>query len=159
MDPAALALLVGYGGLAALSVVLAVIDLRSHRLPNALVLPAYPFLLASLALASLSSAEASALVRAVAGGAIAFAFYLLLRLVQPRGMGGGDVKLAGVLGIALGYLGWDALLLGLFAGFLLGGVFSVGLLLTRRESRRSRIPFGPWMLLGAWIVIVGTAVT
>ncbi|GAB3153241.1 hypothetical protein GCM10027058_21490 [Microbacterium neimengense] len=153
MDPAGLALLFAYGGLAVLSVVLAFVDLRRHRLPNALVLPAYPFLLAALALASLGRADPGALVRAIAGGAIAFVFYLLLRLAQPRGMGGGDVKLAGLLGVALGYLGWDALLLGLFAGFLFGGIFSVGLLLTRRARRRTRIPFGPWMLLGAWIVI------
>ncbi|MDR6198714.1 leader peptidase (prepilin peptidase)/N-methyltransferase [Microbacterium sp. SORGH_AS428] len=153
MDPAGLALLVAYGTLAILSVVLAVIDVRTHRLPNALVLPAYPFLLAALALASIGRADMVPFLQAVAGGAIAFVFYLLLRLVQPRGMGGGDVKLAGLLGIALGYLGWDALLLGLFAGFLLGGLFSVGLLLSRRGSRRTRIPFGPWMLLGAWTVI------
>lgn len=153
MNPAGLALALAYGGLAVLSVVLAVIDVRTHRLPNALVLPAYPFLLAALALASVGRGDLVPFLQAVAGGAIAFVFYLLLRLVQPRGMGGGDVKLAGVLGIALGYLGWDALLLGLFAGFLLGGLFSVGLLLSRRGTRRTRIPFGPWMLLGAWVVI------
>lgn len=159
MDPAGLALAIAYGALAVLSVVLAVIDVRTHRLPNALVLPAFPFLLAALALASVQRADLVPFLQAVAGGAIAFVFYLLLRLVQPRGMGGGDVKLAGLLGIALGYLGWDALLLGLFAGFLFGGLFSVGLLLSRRAGRRTRIPFGPWMLLGAWVVIVGTAVT
>ncbi|MDQ1203822.1 A24 family peptidase [Microbacterium sp. SORGH_AS_0862] len=159
MDSAGLVLLVAYGALAVLSVVLAVIDLRTHRLPNALVLPAYPFLLAALALASFARADLVAFLQAVAGGAIAFVFYFLLRLVQPRGMGGGDVKLAGLLGIALGYLGWDALLLGLFAGFLLGGLFSVGLLLSRRAGRRTRIPFGPWMLLGAWVVIGLSALT
>jgi leader peptidase (prepilin peptidase)/N-methyltransferase len=157
MDPAGLALLVAYGFLAVLSVALAMIDVRTHRLPDALVLPAYPCLLAALALASVLRADAAPFVHAVIGGAIAFVFYLLLRLVQPRGMGGGDVKLAGLLGIALGFLGWDALLLGLFAGFLLGGLFSVILLISRRAGRRTRIPFGPWMLLGAWIVIVVTA--
>ncbi len=159
MHAASLALLIAYGALAVLSVALAVIDVRTHRLPNALVLPAYPFLLAALAVASLGRADVVPLLQAVIGGAIAFVFYLLLRLVQPRGMGGGDVKLAGLLGIALGYLGWDALLLGLFAGFLLGGLFSVGLVLSRRAGRRTRIPFGPWMLLGAWIVIASSALT
>lgn len=159
MDAAGLALLVAYGALALLSVVLAVIDVRTRRLPNALVLPAYPLLLAALAVACVIRADVVPFVQAVIGGAIAFVFYLLLRLVQPSGMGGGDVKLAGLLGIALGYLGWDVLLLGLFAGFLLGGLFSVGLMLSRRAGRRTRIPFGPWMLLGAWIVIAATALT
>jgi leader peptidase (prepilin peptidase)/N-methyltransferase len=76
-------------------------------------------------------------------------FYLVLLLVYPAGMGFGDVKLAGVLGMYLGWAGWGALLVGGFAAFVLGGLFSIGLLLTRRATRKSGVPFGPWMLLGA----------
>jgi leader peptidase (prepilin peptidase)/N-methyltransferase len=66
-------------------------------------------------------------------------------------MGGGDVKLAGVVGVMLGFAGWDAVALGLFAGFLGGGLYSVVLLVRRRADRRTAVPFGPWMLLGAWV--------
>jgi leader peptidase (prepilin peptidase)/N-methyltransferase len=68
-------------------------------------------------------------------------------------MGLGDVKLAGVLGIFLGWSGWDALIVGTFAAFVLGGLFGVVQLARRRATRKSGIPFGPWMLLGAWIGI------
>jgi leader peptidase (prepilin peptidase)/N-methyltransferase len=70
-------------------------------------------------------------------------------------MGLGDVKLAGVLGLFLGFLGWAELVVGAFAGFVLGGLFAIGLLLSRRAGRTSGIPFGPWMVAGAWVGIVG----
>jgi leader peptidase (prepilin peptidase)/N-methyltransferase len=66
----------------------------------------------------------------------------------------GDVKLAGVLGLFLGYLGFAPLIVGVFAAFLLGGLVGVGMLLTRRGTRRTAIPFGPWMLAGAWLGIL-----
>jgi len=68
-------------------------------------------------------------------------------------MGWGDVKLAGVLGIYLGWLGWPQLILGAFAAFLLGGIASIVLIATKRVGRSGGIPFGPWMLAGAWISI------
>lgn len=69
-------------------------------------------------------------------------------------MGGGDVKLAGVLGIALGWVGWSALAVGAVAGFVFGGLYGMLLLATRRAGRRTAVAFGPWMLLGAWTGIV-----
>jgi leader peptidase (prepilin peptidase)/N-methyltransferase len=79
--------------------------------------------------------------------------YLLLAMLYPGGMGLGDVKLAGVLGLFLGWLGWGELVVGAFGAFLLGGLFGVALLLGRRAGRKSSIPFGPWMLVGAWLGI------
>ena len=79
-----------------------------------------------------------------------YVFYFLLRVIRPGGMGGGDVKLAGVIGLALGWLGWAPLIVGAFAAFVLGGVYGILLILLRRAGRRSAIPFGPWMILGAW---------
>jgi leader peptidase (prepilin peptidase)/N-methyltransferase len=73
----------------------------------------------------------------------------VLALARPDGMGFGDVKLAGVLGLYLGWLGWGALVVGAFGAFLLGGVFSLVLLAAGRVGRKSGIPFGPWMLAGA----------
>ncbi len=82
-----------------------------------------------------------------------FLFYLIAALVYPGGMGFGDVKLAGVLGLFLGFLGWGPLVVGAFAAFLLGGLFALVLVALRRAGRKSGIPFGPWMLAGAWVGI------
>ncbi len=137
---------------AAVSVALALIDLDHRRLPDAIVLPSYLVALALLALATWgpgSPATAGDLVRAVVGGLAMFVFYFVVVLIYPRGMGFGDAKLAGVLGLYLGFLGWEQLVVGWFAAFVLGGVFALGLLATGRASRKSSVPFGPWMLLGA----------
>lgn len=135
----------------AISVALTMIDLDTHRLPNAIVLPAYPVLLALLTLASALSADWTALLRGLVGMLALAGAYLLLALVVPGGMGFGDVKLAGVLGLALAYLGWGPLAVGSFGAFLLGGTFAIVLVASRRAGRRSGIPFGPWMLGGAWL--------
>ncbi len=88
-----------------------------------------------------------------------FALYWLLAIGYPGGMGFGDVKLAGVLGMLLGWVGWAALIVGGFSAFVLGGVVGVLLMLGRRATRKSRIPFGPFMIAGAWIgVFAGDAI-
>lgn len=144
------ALIVAYLYFAGISVVLTLIDLDTHRLPNAIVLPSYLVGVVLLAIGSALTADWTALVRAGAGMAVLYVFYFALRLVQRDGMGGGDVKLAGVIGLYLGYVGWEALVVGALAAFVLGGVFGVVLMLLRRAGRRTAIPFGPWMILGAW---------
>ena len=133
---------------------LAVIDARTHRLPNAIVLPAYPVAAILLTAAALLSGDPPRLVVAATGMVALFAFYLLLRLVRPAAMGGGDVKLAGLIGLHLGWLGWSELLVGSVAAFLLAGVFGVVLLATGRAGRSTAIAFGPWMILGAWAAIL-----
>lgn len=149
--------------LAAISVALALIDLDTSRLPDAIVLPSYPVALVLLALGSANpggEADWWALVRAVIGGVAMFTAYLVTVLVKPGGMGLGDIKLAGVLGLYLGWFGWGALAVGWFAAFVFGGVFSIGLMAMRRAGRTSRIPFGPWMLLGAAFgIVVGPALS
>lgn len=148
--------------LAALTIALSLIDIEHHRLPDALVLPAYPVAAALLALASASPGGQphwDALGRAAAGAAVLAVFYTVLWLVYPRGMGRGDVKLSGVLGLYLGYLGWGAVVVGGFSAFLLGGLFSGVLLVTGRAGRGSKVPFGPWMLAGCWLgLVVGESV-
>jgi leader peptidase (prepilin peptidase)/N-methyltransferase len=85
--------------------------------------------------------------------------YFLLVLAYPAGMGFGDVKLAGVLGLYLGYLGWPTWFTGWFFGFLLGGVFGILALVFRRASRKTKVPYGPFMIAGALLAIwVGEAV-
>ena len=137
--------------LAAISIALTLIDLDTHKLPNAIVLPAYAVGLVLLGVASILSQDGEALIRAAIGMAAMFVAYLAMAFAYPGGMGLGDVKLAGVLGLFLGWLGFGPLFVGAFAAFLLGGLFAIGLLLLRRVGRKSGIPFGPWMLVGAWV--------
>jgi leader peptidase (prepilin peptidase)/N-methyltransferase len=139
--------------LAGVAIALALIDLDTHRLPNAIVLPSYLVIGVLLLLASGGSGDWSAMWRALIGGAAMYAFYFVAMVVYPAGMGFGDVKLAGLLGLCLGWLGWGALVVGWFAAFLLGGSYAVGLLAARKADRRTGIAFGPWMLLGAAVGI------
>lgn len=150
---AALIELSAYLYFAAISVALALIDIDTHRLPDRIVLPSYVVGIVLLGGAAVLSQDIGALLSALAGGAVLVAVYLALALIRPGGMGLGDVKLAGAIGILLGYLGLGPLLVGAFGAFLLGGLFSIVLLALRRAGRRSGIPFGPWMLAGAWIGI------
>jgi len=144
--------------LAAIAVALALIDIDTKRLPDAIVLPSYPVAAALLALASWNPggvSDWSAFVRALLGCAVLFAGYFVVMFIYPAGMGFGDVKLAGLLGLYLAWLGWGAFAVGAFAAFLAGGVFSIGLVAAGRASRKAGIPFGPWMIAGA---VVGIAV-
>ncbi|TFD58209.1 A24 family peptidase [Cryobacterium sp. Hh38] len=143
--------LVAFLYLAAVSVALAMIDLDTHTLPNKILLPVYPVGAVLLTAAALVSGEPGRLLSALIGAAALFGLYLALTLISPGGMGLGDVKLAGVLGLYLGWLGWAPLIVGAFGAFLLGGLFGIGLLVSRKAGRRSSIPFGPWMLLAAWL--------
>ena len=145
--------------LAAIAIALGLIDLDVHRLPNVIVLPAYPTGAALLALASWGSADWYALTRAAIGGAVLYSVYFALMvgsslLLGRTGMAFGDVKLAGVLGMYMAWLGWGPLVVGSFAAFLLGGVFSIALLALHVADRKTQVPFGPWMLLGAAVGIV-----
>lgn len=151
---AALIELVAFLYLGAIGVALALIDRDTHTLPNRIVVPGYVVGVVLLGASAVLRGDPGALLRAAIGGAALFLFYFVVAVAAPRGMGFGDVKLAGVLGLFLGYLGWAQLVVGAFAAFLLGGLFAVGLLLARRAGRRSGIPFGPWMIAGAWLGIV-----
>ncbi|TFC49973.1 prepilin peptidase [Cryobacterium sp. TMT2-17-1] len=141
--------------LASVSVALALIDLDTHTLPNRIVLPSYPVAAVLLTAAALLAGAPGRVPSALIGGVALFGLYLLMAFLYPGGMGLGDVKLAGVLGLFLGWLGWAPLVVGAFAAFLLGGLFSLVLIMTRKANRKSGIPFGPWMLAGAWLGIFG----
>ena len=153
--PATLVVLVAFLYFAAISVVLTVIDLDTHRLPNAIVLPSYVVAAVLFTTACVAGRRLERICSAPAiGMAVLYAFYFVIRLVRPDGMGGGDVKLAGVVGMYLGWLGWGALAVGAFAAFVLGGIFGLALIAAKKAGRRTAIPFGPWMIAGAWVGIV-----
>lgn len=140
--------------LIAISVALTLIDLDTHRLPNVIVLPAYPIALILLALSTWAMGDWWMLIRGIIGATILYALYFILLVIYPGGMGFGDVKLAGVLGMYLGFFGWGALIIGGFAAFLVGGLISLVLIFSKKATRKSGIPFGPSMLLGAGIGII-----
>ena len=137
-----------------LLLVVAIIDLDTRKIPNRLTYPLTPALLALLAVGALLDGEAHRLVGALLGGAGAFVVLLLIALISPRGMGMGDVKLAGFIGIGLGYVGAAHVVLGLFGAFLIGGVVAVVLLAVRARGRRDAIPFGPYLAAAAVLALL-----
>jgi len=139
--------------LAAVAVVLTLIDLDVHRLPDVIVLPSYAVAVLSFGSIAVAQGDPWPVLRALLGGVALFAFYFVLLVAYPSGMGFGDVKLAGLLGIYLGWLGWGSVIVGGFAAFVLGGLFSIGLFVVRRAGRKTAVPFGPWMFLGAAVGI------
>jgi leader peptidase (prepilin peptidase) / N-methyltransferase len=137
-------------------VALAEVDLAVQRLPDQLTLPAYPALIILLTLAAWAGDAWGQLGRALAGGLVLGAVYLVLGLAGGGRLGGGDIKLAGLLGIALGWLGWRQLMTGAALGFVLAAVASLVLLAARKVSRRDMVSFGPWMLAGAMLAVLAT---
>ena len=136
------------------AVPLAFVDAAVHRLPDRLTVPAYAGTATLLLLAATAGGHWSALLRAALGGLALAGFYLLLLVISPAGMGLGDVKLAVSLGTLLAWSGWRVLIAGGFAGFLLGGLFGLAVLLSGRATRKQPIPFGPFMLAGAVLVVL-----
>ncbi len=140
-----------------LTVGLVWIDLDVHRLPVGLVVPTGAALVLLLAIASLATAGEGRWLTALIGAAVMGGTYLVLGLLPGGGVGGGDIRLAPVLGALLGWLGIAHLLLGLMAGFLIGGLTAILLLAGRRVGLKSSIAYGPAMCLGAWVAIGGTS--
>jgi leader peptidase (prepilin peptidase)/N-methyltransferase len=143
--------------LAAVGVPLAIIDVREHRLPDMLTLPSYPASLLLLgAAAPFVPDGAGRFVHALIGMAAAVALFFLLLLAFPAGIGMGDVKLAGPLGAYLGWLGATAFLAGLMAAWLLAAMTGLGLMAAGRASRKTQLPFGPFLIaatLGAALAV------
>lgn len=140
-----------------LTVGLVWIDLDVHRLPIGLVVPTGAALVVLLGVASLATAGEGRWLTAVIGAGVMGGTYLLLGLLPGGGVGGGDIRLAPVIGALLGWLGVAHLVLGIAAGFLIGGLTAIVLLAGRRVGLKSSIAYGPAMCLGAWVAIGGTS--
>jgi leader peptidase (prepilin peptidase)/N-methyltransferase len=132
----------------AAGVLLSVIDLRERLLPNRVLLPATVGALLLLTAAAAAGDRWDDLLRAVLAGAAAFAVLLAMALVSPAGMGMGDVKLAGLLGLLLGWLGWPVVVAGFLLGFVVQAVLGLALIVLRRAGRDTELPFGPALVLG-----------
>ena len=140
-----------------LLIVVSIIDVQTRKIPNRLIYPLTPTLLVLMVAAAFLSGEPQRAAYAVIGGVGGFLALLLLALISPKGMGMGDVKLAGFIGIGLGYINYGHVVLGLFGGFVVGAVG--GLLLVAMKAtgggsvRKLKIPFGPYLAVGALIAL------
>ena len=146
-----------YLALAFVCVVLAVIDARTRLLPNRVTYPAFPVVLGLLLVASLGLGDLGRLVRGLLAAVAVGGLFLVLALISPRGMGLGDVKLAPTLGLALGWLSWGAVVVGVFAAFLLGGLAGLAAIGLLGLTRKSLLPFGPWLVTGALLGVLAGA--
>ena len=151
VPPAALP---AYLWLVGAGVALAAIDIDTKRLPNVIVYPTAGVVGVWLVGLSLIEGEPGRALRTVLAGLALGAFFLALNLAYPKGMGMGDVKLAVPLGFALGWVSWAAVIVGGFLAFLLGAVVGVALMAAGRAGRRSALPFGPFMLIGAYLALM-----
>ncbi|WP_030470062.1 prepilin peptidase [Lentzea aerocolonigenes] len=148
--------LIAFAWLAVLCIALATIDLIVYRLPDQLTLPAYPVIAALLAGAALLNSEPDRFLRAVLAGIALAAGYLVLALIRPGDLGLGDVKLAGPLGMVLGWAGWQSVLLGTALSFVLCGLAGAVLLAVRRADARTALPLGPFMVCATFVVLLVT---
>lgn len=146
-------LLVALAAFVVLGVWLSVMDGRTHRLPNRIVLPSYPAAILLLGAAGASAGEWHRVLGMLGGAVVLWAAFGVLHVLYRQGLGFGDVKLAGLLGLYLGYAGWPAVWWGPFLALVLGGVWSLLLVMTRRATLRSTVAFGPFLVAGAGLAL------
>lgn len=144
----------GFLYFAVIGLVLSLIDLRSRRLPNRIVLPSYFIVFLIGGIGGALSGDPFSLLRSLLAALFMFATYLLIAFFSQGGMGFGDVKFAGVIGLFLGFLGWKQVIVGAVAAFVLGATFGLIVMAARKSIRKIRVAFGPWMVLGAWLGIL-----
>lgn len=140
--------------LAIVSVALSVIDLQHGRLPNQITYPTYLIVLCGLIAHAVLERDFSLLARGGIGMVALAGFYYVMRIASRRGMGLGDVMTAGFLGLVLGAVGWSAFAVGAIAGPLIGGVAGIVAMIASRRARGVRIPYGPWLIAGAWLGLI-----
>ncbi|MDP5068093.1 MAG: hypothetical protein NWP35_01140 [Ilumatobacteraceae bacterium] len=142
-----------FGVLVGAGMWLSLIDIDTHLLPRRIVYRTMAVAMPLLVLSAFFDDTGS-----VAGmfiGGIGMWFMLRVLEVLSRGdLGGGDVGLGGLLGLYLGWLSYEAILVGLFASFLVGGFFAVALLVTRKANRNTHFAFGPFLIVGTLIAVL-----
>ncbi|WP_022869330.1 prepilin peptidase [Yaniella halotolerans] len=140
------------------SIVLFVIDIREHRLPNRwtglLFIGGAGLLLATTLTASANSIFADRWLMIVGGSAGYLAAMLILHVLTRAGLGMGDVKLAAGIGLYTGFLGWEAVIAGFVLAFLAGGLQAIYLVLFKGAKKNTRIAFGPAMLVGGLLTLL-----
>jgi leader peptidase (prepilin peptidase) / N-methyltransferase len=145
--------------LGAALVAISAIDLEHYIIPNRIVYPVGFTLVGLFAVAAAATGSWDAFARALLGGCAAFSVLFVVHVISPRGMGFGDVRLCFLLGIALGWLGWQYVMFGIFAGFLYGAVIGMALMALRLRTRKQHLPFGPFLAAGTLtVVLVGSPI-
>jgi leader peptidase (prepilin peptidase) / N-methyltransferase len=143
--------------LAAIAPALGAVDAATRRLPNRILLPAYPVAAVLLGYAAWRDGDAAALWRGILAGALLFAVFLAVALAAPPGsLGFGDVKLVGLLGLFTGYLNWPTVWLAMMAAFGLAALYVVVRALIRRGERGQVLPLGPALLLGSLTAVIAS---
>ena len=132
---------------------LAFTDLEQFLLPVRIVYPLLGLLAGLLVVAAAADGSWRRLGVAAACGLVAFAVFFTLNFVNPRWMAFGDVRLAGLIGLGLGWLGARQALLGFFLAFLLGSIVGVALIAAKRIERKAPIPFGVFLAAGAFLSV------
>ena len=149
-------LLPAYLYLAAIGVALAMIEFDVRRLPDTLVLPSYVISVLLLMPAGAAQTDWWRGERALLGMVALFVLYFALCVAYPNGLTMGDVKLAGLVGLYLGWLGWGALLIGAFGGFAIAGV-SGSAVVTSKHARGPAVPLAPCLVSSAVLALFITA--
>lgn len=146
--------LAAYAVLALSLVAMSAVDLERFIIPNRILYPTAAVVVPLLVIASAVDHRWGSLWRAALAAAIAFVAFLAVHLAVPHGMGFGDVRLSGLLGFATGWLGLGHAFVGFFAGFVLGAVVGIGVMVAGRGGRKTRIPFGPFLAAGAMVTVL-----
>ena len=134
---------------------ISLIDIREMRIPNRILFPGISLtLLAALFIAALTD-DLSRFLLSALGGLIATLIFFLIHLLNPAGLGMGDVKFAGLIGIALSWIAFPIGLLGLIVSFFASGIFSILRIMISGHKPNALIPFAPFMLLGLLFVELG----
>jgi len=142
-----------YGLMIAMCIEQSIIDYTTHRLPRGVTFRAAIIGGPMLALAAINHDDNGRIGVMFASFIITLVLFALLAAISRGGIGGGDVRLAPVLAMFLGWLSASHVYIGLGVGFILGGVVAAGMLLTRRASASTRIAFGPFLCIGAVIAV------
>jgi leader peptidase (prepilin peptidase)/N-methyltransferase len=135
-------------------VAISAVDLERYIIPNRIIYPTLALMIPLFVLASAVDHRWDSLGRAAICGAVAFSGFFVLHVAVPRGMGFGDVRLAGVIGLAIGWLGYGHAFVGFFAGFVLGAVIGIVFIMATGGGRKTRSPFGPFLAAGAVLSVI-----
>lgn len=134
------------------AIYLAIIDIRDMRIPNNVLFPAFLATSLAIIIAGVSERRFEHSLISIAGGALATLIFFLIHLLRPQGLGMGDVKFAGLIGMAMSWVSFPQGLLGLAYGFIASAIFSIALIIFRTHKSDLLIPFGPFMVFGLLII-------
>lgn len=132
---------------------LTLIDIDTHLLPRRIVYRTLALVVPLLMLSRIFD-DSGSIIRMFIGACAMWIVMRVLEVLARGGLGGGDVALGGLLGLYLGWISYEALVVGLLAAFMLGGVFAILLVITRKVSRSTTFAFGPFLLAGALVGVL-----